>query len=91
METKATEWSLMHPSLEEWEERDMWALGLIIYNTKNLVGLEISMDYIAAKAWMTLTENYGVFSAIAAMNAKKCLHTTEFINRMDFLKHVKDL
>ena len=34
MEEKPTEWSSKTPSLEEWEERDAWALGLIIYNTK---------------------------------------------------------
>ncbi|KAG6860646.1 hypothetical protein C0995_009067 [Termitomyces sp. Mi166 len=89
MEIKPTEWSSKSP--EEWEKRDAWALGLIIYNTKNPVGLGISMDGMAAKAWMTLTENYGVFSEIAAMNAEKRLHAMEFTEAMDFLKHVEDL
>ena len=38
MEEKPTEWSSKKPSLEEWEERDAWVLGLIVYNTKNSVG-----------------------------------------------------
>lgn len=71
VEVKPTEWSSKTPSLEEWEERDAWTLGLIIYNTKNPVGLGINMDGTAAKAWTTLTKNYGVFSEIAAMNAEK--------------------
>ena len=77
-ETKPTEWSSKNPSLEEWEERDAWTLGLVIYNTKNPVGLGIKMDGSAADAWKALKENYGVFSEIAAMNAEKQLRATEF-------------
>ncbi|KAG6861466.1 hypothetical protein C0995_016245 [Termitomyces sp. Mi166 len=46
---------------------------------------------MAAEAWIMLTKNYGVFLEIAAMNAKKRLHTTDFIVGMDFLKHVEDM
>ena len=49
------------------------------------------MDGMAANVWMTLTKNYGVFSEIATMNAKKQLHATELQDGIDFLKHVKDL
>lgn len=90
-EIKGTEWTSKTPSLEEWEERDAWALGLIIYNTKNPVGLGIKMDGSAAEAWQALTDNYGVFSEIAAMNAEKHLRATEFRDGMDFLKHVEDM
>ncbi|KNZ81001.1 hypothetical protein J132_03295, partial [Termitomyces sp. J132] len=93
LDTKSgeAEWSSKSPSLEEWEERDAWTLGLIIYNTKNPVGLGIKMDGMAAEAWKALTDNYGIFSKIAAMNAEKRLCATEFMDGMDFLKHVKDL
>lgn len=64
---------------------------MIIYNTKNSVGLGIDMDGMEAKAWTTLTENYRVFSEIATMNAEKRLRATELQNGMDFLKHVEDL
>ncbi|KAG6876219.1 hypothetical protein C0993_004897 [Termitomyces sp. T159_Od127] len=90
-ETKSTEWLSTSRSLEEWEERDAWALGLIIYNTKNPVVLGIKMDGSAMEAWEELTSNYGVFSEIAAMNAEKHLIATEFTDSMDFLKHVEDL
>lgn len=49
------------------------------------------MDASAVEAWKTLKENYGVFSEIAAMNAEKRLRATEFVDGMDFLKHVEDL
>ena len=49
------------------------------------------MESTAAEAWSTLTENYGVFSEIAAMNAEKRLRATEFVDGMDFLKHVEDM
>ena len=90
-EYKPTKWSSKNPSLEEWEERDAWTLGLITYNTKNPVGLGIHMDGTAAEAWKALTDNYGVFSEIAAMNAEKRLRATEFTDGMDFLKHVEDM
>ena len=77
-ETKPTEWSSKNPSLEEWEERDAWTLGLIVYNTKNPVGMGIRMDGTAADAWTALTDNYGVFLEIVVMNAKKRLQATEF-------------
>ena len=82
-ENKGTEWSSKTPSLEEWEERDAWALGLIIYNAKNPVGLGIEMDGMVAEAWTSLTENFGVFSEIAAMDAERCLQATEFSDGMD--------
>ncbi|KAG5719221.1 hypothetical protein E4T56_gene13428 [Termitomyces sp. T112] len=88
---KHTEWSSRFPSEEEWEERDAWTLGLIIYNTKNPVGLGIRMDGMAADTWKALTENYGVFSEITAMNAEKRLRSTDFVDGMDFLKHIEDL
>ena len=72
-EAKPSKWSSKYPSLEEWEERDAWALGLIIYNTKNPVGLGIKMDESAAEAWKALTKNYGVFSEIAVINAERQL------------------
>ncbi|KAG6858585.1 hypothetical protein C0991_001613, partial [Blastosporella zonata] len=37
--TESTPWTSHTPSLEEWEVRDAWALSLLIYNTKNPVGL----------------------------------------------------
>ncbi|KAH0590739.1 hypothetical protein H2248_000865 [Termitomyces sp. 'cryptogamus'] len=85
------EWTSKSPSLEEWEERNVWALGLIVYNTKTPVGLGIKMDGSAMEAWKGLTDNYGVFSKIATMHAKKCLCATKFLDTMDFLKHIKDL
>lgn len=90
-DTKPTEWPSKSPSLEEWEERDAWTLGLIVYNTRNSVGLGIKMDGTATEAWKTLTENYGVFLEIAAMNAEKKLRATEFTDGMDFTRHVEDL
>ena len=49
------------------------------------------MDDTAVAVWKTLTKNYGVFSEIVAMNAEGQLHNAEFMDGMDFLKHVEDL
>ena len=32
---EATKWTSKTPLIEEWEEKDMWALRLIIYKKKN--------------------------------------------------------
>ncbi|KAG6855747.1 hypothetical protein H0H87_011331 [Tephrocybe sp. NHM501043] len=72
---KVTDWSSKTPSAEEWDERDTWALGLIIYNSKN----------------PALTDNYGAASEIAALNAERKLRAAELTEGADFLKHVEDL
>ncbi|KAF9460492.1 hypothetical protein BDZ94DRAFT_1115587, partial [Collybia nuda] len=50
-----TPWSLPTPSPNEWEICDAWALGLIIFNVKNPIGLGVKIDGTAAEAWTSLT------------------------------------
>ncbi|KAF5375858.1 hypothetical protein D9615_008280 [Tricholomella constricta] len=86
-----TEWVSTSPSLEEWEIRDAWALGLIIYNTKNPIGYGLDMDGTAAEAWAALNETYGTVSDIAAIGAETALRATMYSDGMDFLAHTADL
>ena len=51
----------------------------------------IKMDRTATDAWTALKDNYGMFSEIAAINIEKWLQATEFIDDMDFLKHIEDM
>ncbi|KAG6895472.1 hypothetical protein C0993_009530, partial [Termitomyces sp. T159_Od127] len=49
----AMEWWDMTPSHQEWQVLNAWAVALIIYNTKNPIGLGMRMSDTAAKIWET--------------------------------------
>ncbi|KAF9458065.1 hypothetical protein BDZ94DRAFT_1174383, partial [Collybia nuda] len=52
---EATPWTSLTPSHDEWEACDTWAMGLIIFNTKNPTGLGVRTEGMAAEAWTSLT------------------------------------
>jgi len=45
-----TNWESPTPTPNEWRTRNAWVMALLIYNTKNPVGLGINMDGSAAEA-----------------------------------------
>ncbi|KAG6862453.1 hypothetical protein C0991_011519 [Blastosporella zonata] len=71
--SETTPWTSNKPSLEEWEARDAWALSLLIYNTKNPIGLGVNMAGTAAEAWRALSDEYDCASEIAAVAAESHL------------------
>jgi hypothetical protein len=86
-----TSWESASPSPAEWKVRDAWALGLLVYNTIDPVGLGINISGTAADAWKSYKDTYEVVSEIAIINADRDLRNTiyndgedfqEFINRM---------
>jgi hypothetical protein len=86
-----TPWESTSPSSAEWKVRDAWALGLLVYNTIDPVGLGINISETAADAWKSYKDTYEVASEIAIINADRDLRNTlyndgedfqEFINRM---------
>jgi hypothetical protein len=86
-----TPWESTTPSLAEWKVRDAWALGLLVYNTIDPVGLGINISRTATDAWKSYQDSYEVVSEIAIINAdrdlRNMLHNDgedfqEFINRM---------
>ncbi|KAG6863555.1 hypothetical protein C0991_005071, partial [Blastosporella zonata] len=89
--TETTPWTSSTPSLEEWEVRDAWALLLLIYNTKNLTGLGISMAGTAAKAWEALSSEYDCTFKISAVAAESHLQMTKLAEGGDFQEHVKSI
>ncbi|EDR02166.1 uncharacterized protein LACBIDRAFT_309845 [Laccaria bicolor S238N-H82] len=50
-----TQWYSSHPSVAEWAMCDAWVRALLLYNTKNPVGLGLKLDGTAAEAWNSLT------------------------------------
>ncbi|KAG6838037.1 hypothetical protein C0991_002478, partial [Blastosporella zonata] len=72
----STEWYDPTPTVDEWCIRNAWTLALIIYNTKNPIGLGISMSDTAAVAWKTLKMTYAAVSDLAAAAAEGALRRT---------------
>ncbi|KAG6852635.1 hypothetical protein C0991_010302 [Blastosporella zonata] len=89
--SEATPWMSYMPTLEEWEVCDAWALSLIIYNTKNPIGLSVNMTGTAAKAWKALSDEYDSASEIAAVAAESHLWATKLMEGSDFQEHIKTL
>jgi len=59
-------------------------MALLIYNTKNLVGLGINMDGTAAEAWKSYKEGYEVASDMARQNAEQELRSIVFSDNDNF-------
>jgi len=57
---------------------------LLIYNTKNPVGLEINMEGIATEAWKSYKDGYKVASDMACQNAEQDLRATTYTKTEDF-------
>ncbi|KAG6838350.1 hypothetical protein C0991_012403, partial [Blastosporella zonata] len=89
--TEPTPWTSHTPSPEEWEVRDAWALSLLIYNTKNPIGLGVNMAGTAAAAWQALSNEYDCASEIAAVAAESHLRATKLAEGGDFQEHVRIL
>jgi len=87
----STEWSSASPSVQEWDQRDAWVLGLLQYNTKNPIGLGVKLDGSAAQAWKSLTDIYDNISDLAKINIQRELRDTKFLDGNDFSAHIANL
>ena len=70
-----TPWDSLSPFTAEWNIRNAWAEGLLIYNIniKNPIGLGIDIAGTAADAWQSYIKGYEVTSDMARQNAKQKL------------------
>ena len=79
-----TKWKSLNPSEDEWESRDNWVKGLLIYNTKNPVGLGIKIKGMAAEAWISYTEQYEVATKLARLATERDLRNSTYSDHEDF-------
>jgi hypothetical protein len=79
-----TPWESTTPSLAKWKVRDAWALGLLVYNTIDPIGLGINISGNAADAWKLYIDNYEVASEIAIINADRDLRNMLYNDGDDF-------
>jgi len=83
------EWYSKTPSLEEWEVRDAWALGLLIFNTMNPIALGVVTIKTATDTWTSLTQNYAITTDMVAVTADAELRGMKYGDGQDFNTHIK--
>ncbi|KAF8637816.1 hypothetical protein AX16_010734 [Volvariella volvacea WC 439] len=84
-------WGATEPTLEEWSQRDGYALGMIILNVKDPVGLGLKTDGTAHEAWESIRRNNDTTSELATLRAEDELHALKFNEGEDFDAHVAQL
>ncbi len=84
----STEWMSMRPSINEWILRDAWIMGLLLYNTKNPIGLGMNLDGTGAEAWKSLEDQYAVTSDLALIQATRELHSVKYVDGTDIMEHI---
>jgi len=88
MPTTKTPWNSPNPSGDEWNVRNAWTKILIIFNTKNPVGLGININGTAAEAWKTYKDSYETISDMARQNIEQELHNLTFSDGDNFQNYV---
>ena len=71
--------------------RDAWAHTLLLYNTRNAVGLGLKLDGTAAEAWTSLTSQYKISSDLAMVTAQHDLCNITFVDGNDFPTYISNL
>ena len=51
---KTIPWDFNDLTASEWKVRNVWVKGLLLYNIKNAVGLEVNISGLAAELWRSL-------------------------------------
>jgi hypothetical protein len=86
-----TPWNSPLPSLGKWTTWNAWAKGLLIYNTKDPIGLGIVMFGTAADTWKSYNDQYAKVSEMALMNAEWDLRKCNYTDNHNFTEHVSRL
>ena len=87
-----TPWYSTTPSGTEWAMCNAWAWSLLLYNTKNAIGLGLKLNSTAAEVWTSLISQYKVSSLNLTMVTTQCnLHNTVFADGNDFPTHMSNL
>ena len=70
---------------------DAWAHALLLYNTKNAIGLGLKLNSTAPEAWTSLTSQYKVSSDLTVVTTQRDLRNTTFADGNDFPTHISNL
>lgn len=83
-----TSWESPTPTEAEWKVRNAWAKGLLIFNTKNPIGLGVNVGGTAAEAWKSYVEVYEAGSDLAVANAEMELRNMRYTDNDDFPNYI---
>lgn len=83
-----TPWESTTPTSSEWRVRNTWAMGLLIYNTTDPVGLGINIHGTAADAWKSYIDTYQIASEVAVLNAELDLRNMAYTDGQDFVEFI---
>jgi len=86
-----TPWDSLNPTPSEWKFRNAWAMGLLIYNTTDPLGLGININGTAAEAWKLYLDTYNMPSKVALANMEQELQNMMYIDRQDFTAFISQL
>ncbi|KAJ3560131.1 hypothetical protein NP233_g11033 [Leucocoprinus birnbaumii] len=86
--TDNTPWDLLTPSAAKWKAQNAWAKGLLMFNTKNPIGLGIDILGTAADAWNSYILRYEAASDMACQTAEQDLHNMQYSDNNDFPSHI---
>lgn len=89
--TESMPWHSMKPLLDKWIVRNAWAMGLLLYNCTNPIGLGMKSDRTAAEAWSLLKDLYSVQSTLFAVNTQHELQNTMLRDGDDLTTHITNL
>ena len=79
-----TKWQSLIPLEEEWDSRDNWVRGLLLYNMKNSIGLGIKTRETATDAWISYVERYEVATKMARLAAEWNLKNSKYSDGKNF-------
>jgi hypothetical protein len=81
-------WESTTPTVAKWRVHNTWAMGLLIYNTKDPIGLGININETATDAWKSYIDIYQYALEVTIINADHDLCNTTYTNGQDFIEFV---
>jgi len=79
-----TKWQSLTLSEEEWDSRDNWVRGLLLYNTKNPIGLGIKTRGTTVDVWTSYVKIYEIATKMARLAAKRDLKNSKYSDGENF-------
>ena len=85
--TPTTFWGALKPTIEEWDQCNAYALGMITLNVKNTIGQGVKTDGTAVEAWK-LTDIQDLATGMGLLAADNHLCTIRHTDGADLGIHI---
>lgn len=77
-DSQTTWWGAANPTLDEWQQWDVYAQSMIILNIINSIGAGVKFDGMAAEAWGSLTKLHDAKSDLSLLQAEEELNSIKY-------------